>query len=177
MAEEVTVILAAGLNVKEVGDAADFPASTDERDRTINHNANDVASRFQTGNTLDPEAVTSKDFTATATLDLTAAPKSGGGTQDLTGMKLLSLQLRTPDDNAAAVTIEPGAANPYNFLGLANGQGLDLPPGFVLTLSYEDKDAVVAVAQTPAVAAGAKNITVTISGSDELHLTAVFGNT
>ena len=49
----------------------------------------------------------------TVTIDLTAAEKSAGRTQDLTGKKLIGMIAECPAANSGVANIAPGSANPY----------------------------------------------------------------
>lgn len=170
MATSVTCNIVAKLSAVEVLDAADVPGATSTSDRTVTHNLCDKNTKLETSTAPDPEAVVTKAFTATATLDLTAAPKSGGSTQDLTGKKLLALILRAPTTNASAATFAKGATNGYEFNSTAS---YVLRPGERLLRFYESGETT----DHAAVSGSAKNIDVTLSGSDDLDVTMVFGGT
>lgn len=118
-------------------------------------------------------------LSASATIDLAAAPDArySAVSRDLTGKRLLSLELFAPNENDAAATIAPGASNPYPFLG--TGNDVEILPGGRLLIDYRpDADGVApdAADRPPAVAAGVKEIDVTLSGTDTLRWHAVFGD-
>lgn len=169
MSESIKASVHLALGVTEVGSAADFPGASNAQERTISHRNYDMSSTLDTGTNPDPEAVFSKQYTATATLDLTAAPKSGGSTQDLTGMKLVGFLLRAPTGNTAAVTVDDGATNPYSLNG---GDPITIQPGATVAMAYESGKAT----SHAAVSSTVKNIDITISGSDVLDVTMLFGN-
>jgi hypothetical protein len=161
------------LGVQETGDAADFPGSSMASERRLKHTANDVSGRLATGGTPNsPTHVVSGIVAADGTLDLTAAPKSGGGTQDLTGLKLMQLELYAPSDNAAAVEFGPGATSGYLFLGLAAGDAIELQPGQSLAFTFRSDKATAY-----AVVSGTANTMDFVVNSDELQYTLTFGAT
>ena len=51
------------------------------------------------------------------TIDLTATKGFNGEAVDGTGLKVQALKLRNPSTNANSISIEPGAANGYDFCG------------------------------------------------------------
>jgi hypothetical protein len=84
------------------------------------------------------------------TIDLTALTGTNGATIDGTGLKVQGILIVNPATNANPLVIEPGGANPYNLFGAAFK--ITLHPGKSLHwISAKDAD-------TPDVAAGAKNI-------------------
>ena len=52
-----------------------------------------------------------------ATIDLTALVGLNGEAVDGTGLRVQTLKLRNPSTNANSISIEPGAANPYDLCG------------------------------------------------------------
>lgn len=111
------------------------------------------------------EATGTKALSAGAgTLDLTAIP-GVDGTVDATGLKVQACKLICPTTNANPVTVTEGASNGYELLG--NAFTFILKPGQHVTL-YLDEDA-------PDVAAGAKNIDLAGTGSQELDYEFIFG--
>lgn len=100
-----------------------------------------------------------------ATIDLTAVTGYRGVTKDFTGLRLQLLFLHNPSTNANNITVTFGASNPYNALGASFL--VVLTPGQRM-LFYGDND-------TPAVAAGAKNIDLAGTGSQVLNVIMTFG--
>lgn len=158
---------------KEVFTTAEVPAATSELQRTLSAGGQSANVSLNPSSTpkVDQPPISLK-IVATGTVNLTAAAglavPPGGRTLDMTGKKLVGFLLRAPTTNTAVVNVAPGAANPYPFLGAGND--LDLPPGSALGFSFVDKATSLA-----AVASGAKNIDVTISGSDVLYADFYFG--
>lgn len=63
-----------------------------------------------------------------ATLDLTDLEGTNGATVDATGLKLQAIMLHNPITNTGNMIVKPGASNPYDFFGDADGQ-ITLKPG------------------------------------------------
>jgi hypothetical protein len=167
MAETVTCAAAARLQISEVADAADFPGAEDTSDRTVTHNSYDYSGTLKTGTAPDPEAVFSKAYTGTTTIDLQAAPKTGGSTQDLTGKKLVAYIFEALAANTGNVTISAGATNGYDIKG-----DLTLTPGERRVMLIESGKA----STYDAVAAADSEIDI-VAGSDTINVTMVFGGT
>lgn len=91
-----------------------------------------------------------------ATIDLAAVPNSQGVNQDLTGLKVLTLQIYNPGDNT--INIAPGSSNPYPLFGSAND--IDLPPGARMSFDFG--------AELADVASGVKEIDISGTGTDAL---------
>jgi hypothetical protein len=86
---------------------------------------------------------------------------------DMTGKKLVACFFHAPETNAAAINIAPGGSNPYPLFGAGND--VDLKPGEVLAKCFR------AVATSfAAVAAGAKNISVSGTNGDKLYVELYF---
>lgn len=170
MSESIRASVNLALGVTEVLDAADFPGASNAQERTVTHKNYDLSDTLVTDTAPDPDAVFSEQYTATATLDLTAAPKSGGSTQNLTGKKLIGFLLRAPKENTAAVTVDDGATNPYSLNG---GDPITIQPGQTIGTAYESGDTT----SHAAVSGTVKNIDITIAGSDKLNVTMLFGGT
>jgi hypothetical protein len=116
-------------------------------------------------------------LTATGTIDFSNGidPTTGVAGVNATGKRLLYLELEADANSANNIIIAPGAANPYPVLGTAND--IEVPPGAHLPLSQRKKSDGTAPAQRfPLVAAGAKTLDVTISGSGALEWHAGFGD-
>jgi len=71
-----------------------------------------------------------------ATIDLTALDGLGGASIDGTGLKVQALKLRNPSTNSGSISIAPGAANGYDFLG--SDMKLTLQPGDEVLLYAPD---------------------------------------
>lgn len=109
---------------------------------------------------------------ASETQDLTAAPEAQNvnDTVDLTGKKLIALIIvASASNNAAGLTIDPGATNGYNFLGDA-AYGLKLWPG-----SVHEFWQLGAAAGVDAVGSSAKNLDFAGTVGDVVSILALFG--
>ncbi len=102
-----------------------------------------------------------------ATIDLTALPQAGGGTQSMNGLLARYLVFVNPVSNANNITIADGATNGYLLFGDSSGQ-ITLKPGQFVILYCAGN------AQT--VGGSAKNIDLTGTGSQVLRVMAVFGS-
>lgn len=91
------------------------------------------------------------------TIDLTAIP-GPGGTQDLTGLKVQMIKFK--NDAANTITVSEGAASGYELLG--NAWSIAIYAGSEVTILMNE--------DTPDVAAGAKNIDLAGTASQELKV-------
>lgn len=62
------------------------------------------------------------------TIDLTALPGALGTTRDFSGLKIQAIKIVANSQNTAAVTVDVGAVNGYNWLGSASAHAT-LGPG------------------------------------------------
>jgi hypothetical protein len=101
-------------------------------------------------------------------LDLTAAPVAHrpGATVDLTGKRLIAMQLFAPADNAGTITLKEAAADGYPI-----GDGIDLEPGEVITIGQVSK-----VSTRATVASTRRYLTIAGTSADELQILAVWGD-
>lgn len=115
----------------------------------------------------DPVDLSTTLIAGVGTIDLTTAPIANriGTTVNLTGKRLIAMLLSAPDDNAATITVATGASNGYP-LGT-----IPLEPGEVIAIGQANK-----VSTRAAVAAGDKILDVTGSGTDNVEILAVFGD-
>ncbi len=101
------------------------------------------------------------------TIDLTACDGGNQNTVDLTGKKMLALLFVNPAGNAA-MTISPGGvSNPYEPFGASND--VVVPAGGFLLAHFDDELA--------AVGSGAKNLSISGTGTQSYKLIALFGDT
>lgn len=113
---------------------------------------------------IDTQVSISGALTAGAyVLDLTAAPKTGGGTQDLTGKKLVALAFENL--GAAVMTVGPDPSNGYAPFG-AGASPEFKAGGYCFT--YLKSGGV-------AVAAGVKRIKITGTGTETFKLQLILG--
>jgi hypothetical protein len=100
-------------------------------------------------------------------IDLTAAKIAYriGSTTNLTGKRLIAMLLAAPADNAGTITVATGATDGYP-LGT-----IPLEPGEVVNIGQPNK-----VSTRAAVAANDKILDVSGTGTDEVLILAVFGD-
>ncbi len=97
------------------------------------------------------------------TLDLTAAPNRLGGVQDLTGYKLVGIQITNREPTNGTFTIGGAASNPYEPFGVA---GVVVEPGGSISKYPHLTGATVG--------AGAKNVKFAGTGTQQCELTMWF---
>lgn len=177
-----TTQLAVSLQItgQEVFSAAEAPAAAGEEQRTLRTGSNSVSLNKTTTSTpkVDKPPVSQKITlgAGTTTLDLAAIaalamPSGATRTVDLTGAKLKTLVLRTePNNNAAGVTIAPGGSNPYPMFG--SGNDIILYPDSQLVLTFRNTEPPTGI---PAVAGGAKEIDLSGTTADVIHVEMYFG--
>lgn len=164
---------------REVADASSAPL-VDANSRSVLFNGLDLTTVLTSGGTLDLVGdLVLIDFSAGLPaadndFDLTVATlaRNTGDTVDLTGKKLAAWCFKAPKENAATLVIKPGVANGYNLFGSASDR-LTLGPGRSV-FSALDSETDPADLDTPAVAAGAKNIRVSGTVADKLQGFLVF---
>lgn len=143
MAEAVTAtfdILLTALHTVALGlSDADDPTITHDLDPdrgTLNGNSSVALTKTWS----DTDNLTA----GTAELDLTALDFSNLPDVNFNGLKVKLLKIKCPSTNSAGVVFAPGAANPYDLFGDANGQ-LTVMPGAVyagyMVEQLEDVDA------------------------------------
>jgi len=132
--ETVTLSAVLQMTAKEILAAADLPSANSEADRTWNHNGLNHSDNYSGSSTVSIDQIVPIDIDLTGspiTVDLTNAPKTGGRTaEDHTGLKVIGLLLNAPTGNAGAVSMAPGASNPYPLFGTA--KDIEIAPGRVL---------------------------------------------
>lgn len=104
----------------------------------------------------------------TRDIDLTALPNAVNVPQDCTGKKVQTILIKNPAGNDA-ITISPGGANPYPLFGTGNSV---VVPGHATIDTFL---AMVVPEGLPDVAAGAKIITVTGTGTQSFHIGLTLG--
>lgn len=172
----VKALIDCAMTVTETKSGASSPASgADGVSNTRRFAAYNQQSKTLDGTTtpkVDTVVDLSRELAAVSeTQDLTAAPLAEdiNQTTDLTGKKLIGLLIYAPTTNAAAITIESGATNGYDFLGDA-AYGLTVYPGMTIEMFQ-----LGAAASLDAVAAGDKTLDFGGTVGDELQILAVFG--
>lgn len=173
----VRATVSCGLDVTETVAAAYAPASPLDGVANIRRFGayNQLNQILDAATTPKADAVVDLSFelaAAALTVDLTAAPdaKNISDTVDLTGKKLVAILIvAAADNNAAGVTIVPGAVNGYDILGAAADR-LTIYPGQTVC-SFQ----LGAASSWDAVAAGDRTIDFTGNVGDELDILAVFG--
>jgi len=181
MSKTLFASIACRLDVKERADPTLSPASDETgQTRTYDQYSIDLALSGNTGSF--PEIggdVIDLSFTlggTTKDFDLTAAPWAGdtGKTVDKTGKKLVAILIVMANaNNAAGVTFGPQGANGYALFGAANVPRFY--PGTTNLLVIADPAQAAAVTvNTPAVAAGAKDLRFTGTAADSWKCLAIF---
>lgn len=100
-----------------------------------------------------------------ATIDLTALVGTNGAAVDGTGLRVVMCKFQAPAANANPITLKFGAASPYNLLGAS----------WQIVLSPGQEVLFYGVAAAPAIAAGAKNIDLSGTGSQAVNCIIVMG--
>ena len=162
---------------REVFDTTEVPFASTEQQRTLNMGASSLSTSY--GATTTPKtdkSPISQKITlggSPTTLDLTAIagtaiPSAATRMLDMTGAKLVAIQLTAPATNFAAVNVAPGGANPYPPFGAGND--IDVAPGETIG------SAVAGIASSkPAVSGTVKNITISGTSGDVLNVDMYFG--
>lgn len=110
------------------------------------------------------------------TINLAAAPDPRIPTSpvDCTGYRLLSFEIFAAPTNTAEITVAPGGSNPYAIMGSTRVFGIN--PGERVLKDVRLNGTAAPSPRQAAVAAGVRNIDVTISGSDSCLWEAVLGD-
>lgn len=101
----------------------------------------------------------------TATVDLTALTGSNGATVNGNGQKVVAVKISAPIGNGAAVTLQPGGSNPYNLFGAS----------FLKVFQPGEETLCYLLATAPVIGSGAKNLSMTGTGTDALQFTILMG--
>jgi hypothetical protein len=173
MSDTLTVTATLELSVREVLDTTDMPTGSTENDRTLRHNEFNGSAKLSATTTPKAERAVISKLTLGAgitTIDLTAATKSAGRVESMAGKKVVAYIIETNiGNNAAGVTIAPGAANPYPLFGAA--KSVILGPGRTDMCAF----AQGVDSNLPAVAGGVKNIDVSGTTGDKVNIELIFG--
>jgi len=174
MALEITAIQNCTLNVVEKFDPDTAPALSES-----SQGASLTFDKYSKSKTLNKDSTPDVDiepvdlsFTLSGTTkdwDLTAAPKASdsGETLDLTGKRVICMQLEAPAGNSASIAIAGQGANAYDELG-----SVTLHPGEAIT-----RGNFGGVATTRAVVgASDKDVRITGTSGDKLNVLLVFGS-
>ncbi len=135
---------------------------------TVVHNGFNLAGI--TLNASTTPAITKPSFrtyqltAGTVTIDLTALLGTNNLSQDCTGLKVQALIIHNPAGNAT-MNVAPGASNGYALFGTSNDIEITAG-GYVQAYLPEG---------LPDVASGAKNITITGTGTQEIHVGLLLG--
>lgn len=143
------------------------PAST-SAGATITHNQYGIEQTINATSTVPATKVVSflQALTAgTATIDLTALTGANGASVTLSGLKVQYFYMKATATNTGAITATEGASNGYELLG--NGWTLAVADGMAVAVWGED--------ETPDVAAGAKTIDLSGTGSETVEIMIVAG--
>jgi hypothetical protein len=131
---------------------------------TVTHNAFDENGSLNASSTPPGTMISAFLMALTAgayTINLAAVPKVGGGTQDMTGLRVQAIRIK--NNGANNMTFSSGAAD-----GIALACGtIVVPPGGVTQIMLNDA--------APDIAAGDKNIDVAGTLVQEAEITIIAG--
>lgn len=160
----MSVSLTLGLKATAVETLTSNVPAAAANGKAITHSGYNEADAVLTGSTTPPVTTCahfSKALVAgVATIDLTALTGTNGAAVDMTGLKIQFFKFKNPITNANPITVTFGAANPY-LLGGAAWKYI-LQPGQWIAGFGNDA--------TPDVAAGAKNIDISGTGTQALQV-------
>ena len=174
MAATYSVVITTSVAGVEILDAADALSSIGTKGRTLKTGGYALTQTFDadTQPSVDAPAVVGEiTISGTTTVDFTAAPHLVDRSSDLTGMKCIGGILYPPATNTGAVTVAPGAANPYPLFG--TGNSIELQPGQAVAWQTEQGISP----NLPRVTSTVKNIDVTGTSDDVLKYELHFGVT
>lgn len=172
----VSIVANLSLAGAEVFTASEAPTGGSQAARTLAITGQDVSVTLDATTTPKVEVspvVRKVTISGTTTIDLTAAaavalPASASRTVDNTGKKLVALRLSCPSTNAGVVNVAPGGSNPYPLFG--SGNDVDVRPGETVV------KVVNGIASGyPAVSSTVKNVDITGTTNDVIHVEAYFG--
>lgn len=104
-----------------------------------------------------------------ATIDLTDLPGSQGNI-DGTGKKVQAIRVQGAEGNGA-LTISPGASNPYNLFGAGNS--VELPAGFLGPMEFRYNDTLDDITDVSGV--GSSQIDLAGTAGDEFNIEILLG--
>jgi len=116
------------------------PGSKADENQTVYVNDFSVQDSLKSGDTPEPVEVLSQTVTIPAggsyEIDLTAAKIVGAvdgngdpdASEDLTGKKLMYIEVHARAANTAVINVAPSAADGYELFGSGNADGIDVPP-------------------------------------------------
>ena len=128
----------------------------DQGTRTLNSSSTPAATKHHA------ETIT---IAGTQTVDLTSLSDVEGTAIDGTGLKVQAVRMIADADNAAAITVAPGASNPYPLFGTSNE--VDLAAGAEIC-HYSPEG-------LPDVAAAVKEIDISGTNDDILYIQLILG--
>lgn len=162
------------LTALEVLSAAEAPAAGSDDGRTLRYtgfNGSQSLSSTSTPKIEKPPAaqsitlgggITTLDFTALA------LARDAGEAHDFTGKKLIGAILKANASNAAAISVAPGASNPYPLFGAGND--IDVGPGLDLAFCF-----LAVGSNLPAVSATVKTLDLSGTSGDKIDVFFLFG--
>lgn len=172
MADTVTSSVDLSMNTTEVLDATDVPAGSSANDRTLRHNGFNLSVALNVDSEPKVSRVVPIKITlggSTYELVLTAAPKSAGRSEDLTGKKVVGWIAQADAENDDPIVIAPGDDDPYPLIGDDNAQ--ELQPGETRASCFVTGTAT----PLPAVAPTVKQIDISGTAGDVLYLQLLLG--
>lgn len=167
MATAVSVTYKAQCTVVETLGAELAPAAA-EAARRVTHTLYDWGGTLNASSGTPATDVATFEVTlssGTATIDLTALVHEGR-TIDGTGKKVQILKVKGDSANANPITLVPGASNGYEWDGVADSK---------IVVSADDFYMIYKKDRAPDIAAGAKTIDVSGTGSQKVQVQIVLG--
>lgn len=172
----VSIVANLSLAGQEVFDATEAPSGGSQAARTLAITGRDVSTTLDATTTPKVEVspiVRKVTISGTTTIDLTAAagvalPAAASRTVDTSGKRLVALRLSCPTTNAGVVNVAPGGSNPYPLFG--SGNDIDVRPGETVVKIING-----VASGYPVVSGTAKNVDITGTTNDVIHVEAYFG--
>lgn len=100
-----------------------------------------------------------------AAIDLTNLVGTNGAPVNGTGLQVRAFKIIAPSGNGSNISVAPSVSNGYNLFGSSSGLEVMAPGSSMMKRPQT----------LPAVASGAKNITLTGTGTDSLEIMFFFG--
>jgi hypothetical protein len=178
MADTIRVTMPKSLEAFRKIDPASAPvlANAAQAEERISNNLEETSFRSITDTVYKPHFVVGGELAASGTINFAAAsdPRSPSIPIDCSTKRLLAIEFICPGDNAAVVTVAPGASNPFPFNGAT--KSLDIYPGGRELKDFRTNAGANPSLRLPAIGASVKELDVTIGAGDSMKWTAVLGD-